>query len=85
MDSLVHRWDFGGNTFTVSSGDNLNDPVSVGVYTLERVAGGSRVLSTLSVTAFAGLNGIQISCRDALALPQEAERQQTTAFVLGET
>ena len=84
--SPTHRWDFGGQTHTASSGDRLNDPVSVGIYTLQRVSGNSsRIVSTLSVTAFAGLNGTQISCRDALTSIQEAERQQTTAFVFGET
>ena len=86
VDSQAHRWDFGRAPFTVSLGDPLNTQFPSGVFTLERVFGNSsRIVSTLSVTAYAELNGTQISCRDALTSVQEAERQQTTAFVFGET
>ena len=86
VNARTHRWDFGEDaTFTVSSGDPLNDPVQVGVYSLEVISSGSNnIVSTLSVTAFAELNGTQISCRDSLATAGEAENQTTTAVVFGE-
>ena len=87
VDSVAHRWDFGnGFTGTVLIGDGLNDPQQQGPYTLERVPGNSTssVVSTLSVTAFAGLNGILISCRDGIVAENVAETQTTTALVLGE-
>ena len=86
VDSVAHRWDFDGLTATVLIGDGLNDPQQEGAYTLERVEGNSTssVVSTLAVTAFAGLNGILISCRDGIAAENVAETQTTTALVLGE-
>ena len=86
VESVAHRWDFGVLTATVLIGDGLNDPQQEGPYTLERVAANSNltVVSTLSVTAFADLDGTLISCRDGIAAENVAETQTTTANVFGE-
>ena len=86
VDSTVHIWEFGGLIGTVAIGASLNDPASIGAFTLQRVSGTSTsaIVSTLSVTTFAGLNGTLISCRDGTVIPEDAESQTTIAFVLGE-
>ena len=88
MDAVAHTWRFdNGLTRSILLGRSLNQIESVGAFTLQRVLGNnaSTVTSTLSVTAFAGLNGTQISCRDGIAAEQVAGKQQTTAMVFGET
>ena len=85
VNSVAHTWNFGEFSISVVLGTPLNQPLSVGVYTLERVFGNSSlIVSTLSVTAFAELNGTQISCTDASVLPENAETQTTTAIIYGE-
>ena len=87
VDSLTHIWNFGELTGNVSLGDPLYTPHSFHVFTLERVFGNSSssIVSTLSVTAFAGLNGTQISCRDGNVTEDEAERQMTIVMLFGKT
>ena len=52
MISVAHVWNVGDLIGTVLIGTPLNDPISLEVYTLERVFGNSSTI--LSVTAFAG-------------------------------
>ena len=53
--SVAHIWNVGDLIGTVLIGTPLNDPISLEVYTLERVFGNSStIVSILSVTAFAG-------------------------------
>ena len=87
VDSIAHRWDTNdGVRFTILSGDSLNDTQVQGVYTLKRVEANSTsaIVSTLSVTAFAGLNGTLILCRDGAVAEGRAETQTATVMVLGE-
>ena len=82
--SVAHTWNFGELSGSVVLGSPLNVPISIGVYTLEHVFGNSSfIVSTISVTAFAELNGTQISCTDGSVLPEDAETQTTTAIVYG--
>ena len=83
--SLVHTWNLGSSTADVVNGDTIGVPETVGVYTLVLVSrNSSGLVSTLSLTAFGGFNGTNISCRDGLAVTNP-EVQETSALVFGET
>ena len=83
--SLAHTWNFGSFTADVINGDTIGVPETVGAYTLVLLSrNSSGLVSTLSVTAFDGLNGTNISCRDGLAV-NNPEVQETSALVFGET
>ena len=87
VDSVAHRWDTNdGVTATILIGDFLNATQVGGVYTLKRVEANSTsaIASTLSATAFAGLNGTLISCRDGLVAEGIAETRTARVMIFGE-
>ena len=45
---------------------------------------GTRIITSLSLTVFAGFGGTHISCTDIIASPSVAEVQNITATVFGE-
>ena len=84
MDALGHAWNISSppTHFSITRATQI---VLISPYSFMLTEdNGNSIISTLSLTVFAGFNGTVITCRDANALPEYANKQITTAMVFGE-